>query len=169
MGRFLTLSVVLAVIWLLLSGYFDKPLLLFFGAVSVLFTAWISVRAGVVDGEGVPTGLMPGIFAYWVWLAGEIGKSNVIVARQALAITPKLSPKMVKVPMPPRSAAGIATYANSITLTPGTVSVDLEPDHLLVHALTEDLADEKALIDIGEHVARLEHGPEVDGARGTPR
>ncbi|MCA8887621.1 MAG: Na+/H+ antiporter subunit E, partial [Parvularculaceae bacterium] len=92
------------------------------------------------------------------WLFVEIGKANFIVARQALAIEPKLSPKLMKITPPPLSNAGLATFANSITLTPGTVTVDLEPGYMIVHALTEELADEAAINDMGRRVAALEHG-----------
>ncbi len=161
MGRSIILAVGLGVLWLLLSGYFTKALLLAFGVISVALSVWLARRAGVIDEEGVPGGLMPRIFGYWIWLSAEIGKSNIAVARQALAVEPKLSPKLFTVPIAPKSQAGIATFANSITLTPGTVSVDLETDHILVHALTEDLADEAAIADMGERVRRCESGGAV--------
>lgn len=158
MGRFIILLVALAALWLLLSGYFDKPLLLGFGAASVIFSAWLAKRAGVLDGDAVPSGLFPGILLYWVWLGGEIGKANLAVMRQALAVEPKLSPKLFIVPNPPKSTVGKATFANSITLTPGTVSIDLREDTILVHALTEELADIAAITDMGERVATCEGG-----------
>jgi len=157
MGRIIILTVALAGLWLLLSGYFDKVLLLSFGVISVALAVWLALRADVLDEEGVPNGLMPGIFLYWVWLAKEIGKANLIVTREALAVEPKLSPKMFKVPVQPSSNAGMATFANSITLTPGTVSVDLHRDHILVHALTEELADEAGIADMGARVAKVEN------------
>ncbi len=156
MGRFIILVLALAGLWLLLSGYFDVPLLLFFGVVSVLFSAWLAKRAGVLDDDSVPVGLMPRILGYWIWLGGEIGKANLIVMRQALAIEPKLSPKFFKVPNPPKSSVGKATFANSITLTPGTVSIDLRENEILVHGLTEELCDIPAITDMGERVAKAE-------------
>jgi multicomponent Na+:H+ antiporter subunit E len=156
MGRFIILVLALAALWLLLSGYFDKPLLLGFGAASVLVSAGLAWRARVLDSEGVPGGLFPGIIGYWLWLAGEIGKANIMVMRQALAIEPKLSPKLFIVPNPPRSRVGKATFANSITLTPGTVSVDLRENEILVHALSEEFADETAIKAMGERIARVE-------------
>lgn len=156
MGRFIILLVALAALWLLLSGYFDKPLLLGFGAFSVALSAWLAKRAGVLDDDAVPSSLFPGILGYWIWLGGEIGKANIMVMRQALAVEPKLSPKLFIVPNPPRSTVGKATFANSITLTPGTVSIDLREDAILVHALTEDLADVEAIADMGERVAKCE-------------
>ncbi|OFX00691.1 MAG: hypothetical protein A3E78_11060 [Alphaproteobacteria bacterium RIFCSPHIGHO2_12_FULL_63_12] len=156
MVRTTVLALALAGLWLLLSGYFDNSLLLGFGAASVALCVFLAHRAGVLDDEGVPTGLMPRVFGYWFWLFIEIGKANIVVARQALAIEPKLSPKLLKIVSPTRTNAGLATFANSITLTPGTVTVDLEPGYMVVHALTEALADEAAIDDMGRRVAALE-------------
>lgn len=161
MVRTLVLTAALAGLWLLLSGYFDKPLLLIFGAGSVLLCVFLAARANVLDHEGVPSGLMPGVFLYWWWLFVEIGKANLLVARHALAIEPKLSPKLLQVVSPTRTNAGLATFANSITLTPGTVTVDLEPGYMVVHALTEAFADEAAIDDMGKRVAALERGGEA--------
>ncbi len=158
MGRFFILVLALAALWLLLSGFFDKALLLGLGAVSVLFCAWMAKRAGVLDDDSVPTSLMPRILGYWIWLAGEIGKANLMVMRQALAIEPKLSPKMFTVPNPPKSDVGKATFANSITLTPGTVSVDMRENEILVHGLTEELCDVAGITDMGTRVAKAERG-----------
>ncbi len=156
MGRFIILVLVLAGIWLLLSGYIDKPLLLAFGAASVLFAAWLAHRAHVLDEAGVPGGIFPGIFGYMFWLTFEIGKANIMVIRQALAVEPKLSPKLFTVPNPPGTNLGKVVFANSITLTPGTVSVDLRENEILVHGLTEELSDVAGINDMGQRVAKIE-------------
>ncbi len=158
MGRFIILVLVLAAIWLLLSGYFDKPLLLGFGTVSVIFSAWLAHRSGVLDSEGIPGGVFPGLIGYWFWLAVEVGKANLMVARHALAVEPKLSPKLFTVPNPPRSIVGKVIFGNSITLTPGTVTVDLREDEILIHGLTEELADVNSINDMGARVAKIERG-----------
>ena len=158
MGRVITLTVALAALWLLLSGYFDVPLLLFWGVLSVGLSVWLAARAGMIDKEGAPLGLFPGIIPYLFWLSGEIGKSNVAVAREALAISPRLSPRMIRVPMTQKTAAGMATFANSITLTPGTVSVALEDGTILIHGLTEALADEAGIAAMGARVSKTERG-----------
>ena len=165
MTRTLILTAALAGLWLLLSGYFDKPLLLVFGVLSVALTVYLARRAGVLDHEGVPDGLMPRVFGYWWWLALEIGKANIAVARIALAIKPEYSPKMIRIKTPTRTNEGLATFCNSVTLTPGTVTVDLEPDHFLVHALTEEFADEAAILDMGARVAKLENGGSQAGSQ----
>lgn len=156
MARYAISGLALAAVWLLLSGYLDNPLLLGFGAASVGLCMYLGHRAGVIDREGAPTHLLLRIVGYWYWLAIEVGKANIAVARQALAVNPKLSPIVIRVPMPPRTNAGRATFANSITLTPGTVSIDVSENEIVVHALTEELADIAAITDMGERVARVE-------------
>ena len=156
MGRFLILVLALAALWLLLSGYFDKPLLLGFGAASSVFAAWLAMRAKVLDDDSLLGGVFPGIIGYMLWLTGEVGKANLIVIRQALAIEPKLSPTMFTVSNPPRTALGKVIFANSITLTPGTVTVVMNEEDILVHSLTEELADEEGINAMGARVRRIE-------------
>lgn len=164
MGRFIVLVLGLAALWLLMSGYFDNPLLLSFGVFSVVTAALLARRAGVLDDDAVPTGLFPRILGYWLWLAGEIGKANLVVMRQALAVEPKLSPCLFLVPNPPRTDMGKVIFGNSITLTPGTVTVDLRENEVLVHGLTEGLCDVAAITDMGERVRRCER-IRIEGAR----
>ena len=122
----------------------------------MVFTCWLAWRARVLDAEGIPGAIFPGVLLYMFWLIVEVGKANLIVARQALAVEPQLSPKLFVVPNPPRTAVGKVIFGNSITLTPGTVTVDLREEEILVHALTEDLADEAGLKDMGARVAGIE-------------
>lgn len=157
MGRFIILALALAGLWLLLSGYFDKPLLLIFGAASSIFAAWLAWRAGMLEGETLAD-VFPGLLGYMLWITGEVGKANIMVMRQALAIEPKLSPKLFTVANTPRTDLGKVIFGNSITLTPGTVTVALGKDEILVHALTEDLADPDGVAQIAARVARIERG-----------
>lgn len=156
MGRSLLLGLALAAIWLLLSGYFEDVKLLSFGAASVALCVYLANRGRLVDREGVPASMLPRILFYWIWLAGEMAKANIEVAREAIAIRPRLSPKIFRVRMIQKTNAGRATFANSITLTPGTVSIALEGDFIVVHSLTEAFADEAAHADIGVRVAATE-------------
>lgn len=156
MGRFIILVLALAGLWLLLSGFFDKPLLLILGAASSVFAAWLAQRAGMLDSQSSLWGVFPGIIGYMIWIMGEVGKANIMVMRQALAIEPKLSPTMFTVPNPPRTDLGKVIFANSITLTPGTVTITLSEHEILVHGLTEELADLDGIADMGARVARIE-------------
>ena len=141
MLKVLTLFAALYAVWLTLSGYLDKTLLLSLGVVSALFALFLTFRMRIMDGEASPYMGWPRVLPYWAWLGGEIFKANILVAKSVLAADIKASPKFFKVPAKARSDMALTLYANAITLTPGTVSVDFEGDELVVHALTEELAE----------------------------
>lgn len=123
-------------VWLLLSGHYT-PLITSFGVGSCLLSALIAYRMDVVDHEGHPLHLGPRILLYWGWLFVEIFKANIDVAKCVLFPGKNLRPSMFTVTASQKSDLGKVIYANSITLTPGTVTVDLDGDQVMVHALTE--------------------------------
>lgn len=155
-GRRVLLVVALSALWLLLSGYWDKATLVAFGVFSIAVTLWFSDRAEVVDREGVATSVFPGLITYMGWLILEIGKANVMVVREALKPEIKLAPKMIRVDAPQPSDLTRTIFANSVTLTPGTVTVDVREDCLLIHALSEDFADIEGIEEMGAKVTALE-------------
>ncbi|GIX22170.1 MAG: cation transporter [Gammaproteobacteria bacterium] len=129
----------LIVLWLVNSGHYT-PLLLGLGAVSVLLVAFLAGRMAAVDGvwpDGPPLWRVPG---YLVWLLGQIVAANLDVLRRIWRGPASLSPRLVELPLSMRSEWAQALYANSITLTPGTVTVDIGGGRLLVHALSEGAA-----------------------------
>jgi multicomponent Na+:H+ antiporter subunit E len=80
-------------------------------------------------------------FLYLPWLLWEILKANVDVAKRILSPSLPISPRLIKVRASQKRELGRVIYANSITLTPGTVSVRMEDDVITVHALTAEAAD----------------------------
>ena len=136
MKRVLSLAVFLGALWWLLSGQ-AKPLLLGFGVLSVAFVAWLARRMEVVDHESHPVHLSSSLARFWVLLVREITVSNIEVVRAILSPGPPIQPHFLRVRTRQQSDLGKAILANSITLTPGTVTVDVQGDELLVHALTE--------------------------------
>ena len=134
-----SLAVVLVLLWLGISGVY-KPLLFTLGAGSVVFVVWMSRRMDVVGVEHNPILYSWRLPAYWLWLLWEIIKSNVEVARAALKPDRLVDPEVFTVPVELNSAVGKVTYANSITLTPGTVTLLLEDDEVEVHALLRSSA-----------------------------
>jgi multicomponent Na+:H+ antiporter subunit E len=127
-------------VWLLLSGHFDG-LFLALGAVSVGLSVWAAARMDVVDPEGHPIHIAGRLFTYIPWLIWEIIKSNVDVARRILSPSLPIAPRVFVVTSSQKTAVGRTIYANSITLTPGTVTIDVRGSELEVHALTEASAD----------------------------
>lgn len=144
------LAITLALYWLTLSGYF-KPILLTFGALSVLFTVYLCARMKILDDETVPYLNVPKTLSYFVWLFGEVIKANLQVAKAVLSPEMKISPTLVKIPAHQDTEIGKTMFANSITLTPGTVSVCMEDeDHILVHALLKEMSDPQDFTEMGE-------------------
>ncbi len=141
MFHIISLGLVLSVLWLLLSGHFSSPLLLSLGVVSVIVVVFISHRMDVIDDEGHPIRLGWRIPIYMVWLVKEILVSSVAVARIILSPRMPIDPKMITVSASQKSELGHVIYANSITLTPGTITVGLEKGVLSVHALTKEASD----------------------------
>ena len=136
MTRTISLGAFLAVLWLLLSGYFDKSLLLAMGAASVLLVVLIARRMDVVDHEGHPVHLSARSLLYWPWLLKEIVKSSIQVSAAILHRNMPIRPSIFTVRASQKTELGRVIFANSITLTPGTVTIGLEDDMLTVHALT---------------------------------
>jgi multicomponent Na+:H+ antiporter subunit E len=141
--------------WLVLSGHYT-PFLIGMGAGLSLFVVWFAWRLRIVDSEGFPIRLLPRMIGYWAWLLWQIVKSAFDVMRIVLDPRLPISPVWVRVRSGQDGAAAMATYANSITLTPGTVTVDIDHCDLLVHALTRPTAEDLAAGEMDARVSRAE-------------
>jgi len=147
MKRSATLGLFLFIVWQLWSGmsfpwgqHFE-PLLLAMGVVSTVLVVLIVVRMKVVDAEGAPVDFVNvKVLLYIPWLAWEIVKANLDVVRRILHPRLPISPNVIEVAAGQRSELGQVVYANSITLTPGTVSVVLDAATITVHALSGEAA-----------------------------
>lgn len=159
MTRGVSLGLILFGLWFALSGH-TEPLLLGIGAASSLAIVLIAWRLGILDHEAVPLQLGLRFLGYWAWLARQIVQANLEVAR--LVLSPRaVDPRLVRVKATQRSDMGRVIHANSITLTPGTVSVEIEGNEILVHALTPNFAEPTGLDALDRRVSALE-GPSRD-------
>lgn len=134
MSRFIPSLLVCVILWLLWSGLF-KPLMLAFGAVSCILVAWISSRLKIVDSSERPLLIFLRMITYVPWLVSEVIKSNIDVAKRIWQKDMPISPTVVTVPASQKTALGLVIHANSITMTPGTLSIDVAPGEIEVHAL----------------------------------
>lgn len=155
--RLAALAIVLFFFWLGLSGYF-KPFLLWAGVGSVLLCVYLAIRMRIVDSEGLPLHLTLGALTYWPWLFWEIIKSAWTVTKIIINPSLPISPTMTKVVASQKTTVGMATYANSITLTPGTITTGVEDNILTVHALTREGAVDLEEGVMDARVRRFEGG-----------
>ncbi len=135
----LGLLVAIVAFWFALSGE-TSPFFLALSGIAVLATLWLCARLKVIDREASPYHRAPQLLVYLVWLIGEIVKSNIAVVSRVLGPKHAIDPAMVEVDTTAPSSLGKALFANSITLTPGTVTVDVDGQRLKVHALVRENA-----------------------------
>ena len=150
-GRFAFLAAVLAIAWLLWSGLY-KPLLLGLGALSCALTLIIARRMGYFEKEVFAFRYNLSLIGFWAWLGKEIVKSSLQVARIVLTPTLRIDPKVVELDASDLDPVDQALLGNSITLTPGTLTLDVHEGRMLVHALTPESA--AAVLD-GEMIRRV--------------
>lgn len=154
MAHLIKLSLVMGLFWLALSGHYTA-LLLAFGLASIGLVIWIAQRMDVVDRESVPLHLTRHLLTFWPWLLVQIVKSNLDVVRRVFDPRLPIARSVIRVPIGSMGPLRQAVYANSITLTPGTVSLDVDvgDGEVVVHALSRVAA---AAIEEGAMARRIE-------------
>ncbi len=133
------LILTLSVLWVTFSGHytFTHGLIAFLGVVSILLVCYFSVKMRVLNHQGHPL-YFPFIqFShYWMWLVVEILKANIIVTKSVISPTLSIKPLLKAIPSSQKTEVGKVIFANSITLTPGTVAINITVNNdILVHAL----------------------------------
>ena len=126
------------------------------GFISSASAVFLARRMGIVDAEGLPLSLVPGLLRYAPWLFGTVIQANFDVARRILHPRLPITPTVIRVPAEQRTAPGRVSYANSITLTPGTISLEVSDDEIEVHALSVDAAEDLQSGEMGRRVVALE-------------
>jgi multicomponent Na+:H+ antiporter subunit E len=158
MMRALFLILSLGVYWALLSGQFHNTFLIGAGAVCIAFVMWIASRMGLLDDEGAPARYYVQLVLYTPYLIWQVILSNWDVLKRIWADDMAIDPRWAKIPYSTRSGFVTTTYANSITLTPGTVTTDIGEREMLIHCLHKDAEDGLLSGDMENHVKRLEGG-----------
>lgn len=154
MAHFLGLLISMVLFWLGMSGHFS-PLLLGFGGVSIALSLILAYRLDIIDREGAPYVRIVAFAIYLPWLVKEIFKANWAVIRACVMADMDIEPALVKVKTTCMTDLAKVTFANSITLTPGTVTIDIDDDKMLVHALYEQSATREAFEDMDRRCKRV--------------
>ncbi len=155
------LLVLLAATWAALSWrYSSEPLVFVLALASLAVVWWIGRRMEAVDGlQALPFHSL-GMFArqlrYLPYLALQVVSANLTIARLVFQRRVLIEPRILRVRAGQRTALGRVIYANSITLTPGTVTLDVRDDEFLVHALLPASAGSILDGEMDREVSRLE-------------
>lgn len=155
MGYIAGLTAVLVVLWLVLSGSYtlsgDHTVLMVMAVLSIAAAVFLTVRMRILDRETVPLAPALSLVVYWSWLGREIVAANLAVLRLIMKPDIEVEPRLIRVPVNLRSGLARCVFANSITLTPGTVTVDIEEDGFLVHALDTSFTAPEGFSDMAAH------------------
>ena len=156
MKNLVWLALILAVFWIINSGHFDL-LLLSLGVASVAIVIIVNQLMTRAGDEHLPTIISsPRLPLYIAWLLKEIVKSNIEVIRCIWQSKPDIQPQIIKVKVSQQSDLFKVLYANSITLTPGTVTIEIEDDEFTVHALTRSSREGLESGEMNDRVRSLE-------------
>ena len=157
----ISLIISLAFLWVMLSGHYT-PLLLSLGLLSVLIVAIISSRMNlIIFDQPILQLYFIKFIPYGFWLIFQIIKSNIDVCKRILNPKLPISPRLVTVRSSQLSNFAKVIYANSITLTPGTISIDLNGSDIKVHSLSKIGVDGLKAGDMDRKITSAEANPYV--------
>lgn len=154
--QLLGLLLILLISWMAWSGIY-KPLLIGLGVFSCLLSLWAASRMGFFR-HAMPVRALLRLPALWWWLLQEVIKSSLEVARVVLSPSLPIQPELVELVTSEKTDSGRVILGNAITLSPGTVTIDLDEDRLLVHCLTAASAEGLRSREAERRTARLEIG-----------
>ena len=152
--RYFRSALIVAIIWLLLSGHYTL-LILSLGLLSVLTVTWFVWRMDRVDGELAFLPMRPRLLYYLLWLMWQVVLANIDLVRRIWDPTLPIRPTWQRLDIKVSSPLAKMLYANSITLTPGTLTTDVREDHFMVHSLTTEGIDELRKRRMEKQIQRL--------------
>lgn len=124
----------LLLVYLFLAGFTIEEVILG-SLVSAVITALLARKLNFKVGWNFPYKLLKFLFIYLPVFIWKLILANIDVARRVLSFKIPLNPGIVKVKTHIKSDIGKLTLANSITLTPGTLSIDVKDDYIYVHTI----------------------------------
>ena len=153
-SRYVFLAVLLMIAWVLWSGYL-KPLLLGLGVFSSVLVVYLAHRMQLHDTHFLEGRFLVRLVSYWGWLAREILRSSLEVTRIVLSPRLPISPTVAEFDSHCELISDQAILGNSITLTPGTLTLQIVDGQFVVHALTENGARDILGGEMDRRVAAL--------------
>ncbi|MCK5914877.1 MAG: Na+/H+ antiporter subunit E, partial [Deltaproteobacteria bacterium] len=140
--RHFTLAfVLLFLFWLLLSGHYDvfHISIGIFCCLLISYTSsdFLFLHVGADDTHLI----VPRLLMYIPWLFYQIILSNIHLVKLVFSPISRLNRRILPYPTKLTNGLALVTFANSITLTPGTITIELEKDTFYIHAI-DDIAAE---------------------------
>jgi multicomponent Na+:H+ antiporter subunit E len=149
----------LTALWFILSGRL-YPIFFFWAFCSIALVMWLNNKLREIpytanEPYGATHINLPRLSIYLLWLVGEIVKSGAFVAYVVLHPKMPIQPMIVRFTSKQPNVIARVILGNSITLTPGTLTLDIDGDHFTVHALTRETEEGLVSGEMEARVARL--------------
>jgi len=156
MMSFIITALIMFAFWILLSGEYN-PIMISSGIVSSLFVAYLShdLLIGKTDIRLNMIRIIKFV-AYLPWLFWSIVLANIDLAYRTLHPKMPINPRTIRLKNNFRTEMGVVTLANSITLTPGSVTIDANKDEFVVHIIEEGVAESLMSGEMQRRVKRIE-------------
>ena len=153
--NFIATFILLFAFWILLSGRFDT-FHLSLGAICSILIAWVCYDLIFVNIKVGDYWLEVGRFLVYIpWLLYQVVKANIYVASLTLNPKPSIDPQIVRFKTKLETDISCVTLANSITLTPGTITMDIKEGEFYVHALDKKVAEDLGSGEMEDWVAHI--------------
>lgn len=152
--HYLLILIFLFLFWLLLSGHY-VALIVSFGVLSAALVTYLVFRMDRSDEE--PGNFFPGlcVLNYFAWLLWKVVLSNIDVARRIWNPSLPIRPTWQRIDTKVSTPMEKTLYANSITLTPGTLTTDVREDHFMIHSLTPEGIEELKKGEMETRIRRI--------------
>jgi len=155
------LFLVLFITWLALSGHYSIFLLIS-GVVCAGLSTILTLRMNKIDNLPPEVNFTYRLPLFWIWLAKEVTTSAISVAYHILHPKLPINPIIQTISAQQKTDVGLVTYANSITLTPGTLSTNVNKESIEVHALSKNFIESLTDSEMNLKIAKLEKSQETD-------
>ncbi len=154
--RYFIVFFILYLNWILWSGKFDA-FHLSLGVISCALVTFMSHDLFLTRKKITPKIVVESIrfIKYIPWLLYQIVLSNIHVASLVLSPRMPIDPKLIRYKTKLKTDIELVTFANSITLTPGTITADIIDGEYVVHALSRKVADDLMTGEMEDKVAHI--------------
>lgn len=136
-------NILLTIIWVFLTGSTEVSNF-FFGFIVNFLILWIISSK---DGNDKYVKLIPKLISFFLFFLWEVVKANLQVAYEVITPQNNMKPGIVKIPLEAKTNIEITLLANLITLTPGTLSLDVSEDRKVLYVHSMYVHDKQKFID----------------------
>lgn len=153
--RLLAAIAMLFLVWVLWGGLMKTPVWQL-GLVSCGLVLWLTLRMGLARNDLLGIHLLHRMPRYWLWLIWQMVISNIQVLKLVLGPRSALQPRVVEIEAEAGSPFALALFGNSLTITPGTLTIDIDGRRITAHCLTPNNAEDLLKGAMNRRVARVD-------------